>query len=209
MFLDEDGIPIVFTSNLPQGTKLFLQKNESPTDQIISKIQEETKNNLTSDFKTISWSWKEPENSSHKRKNNNLTVYQPQNETISHCFGDLVMTQGKIYYTLLIDPMMCCVYIGIEETGKNLEKKSSEFLNQINFFKLFEGNATQIKPAIEAGFLIDMESKSLTITDHEKNIVKKEFFFNSTWKRVSPLVYFKHVISITISNCSLPIPSWI
>jgi len=157
------------------------------------------------------WYWLEPSNTSHKRKNNNLTVYQPVNNTQSHCFGSIVLTTGKHYFTLLFEPLMCCVHGGIED-AKNVdhERFDSHFLNQINLRGLFEpgkGLGLSSQPAFEIGFLVDMDQKLLTVTNHpeKKIMVKKEF----TWTSVRPVVYFKHEVSITITNGSSNIPSWL
>jgi|APCry1669189241_1035207.scaffolds.fasta_scaffold797861_1 hypothetical protein len=53
LFLDEDGIPIVLSSAIPNCTKIFLQKHQTETEKIIKEI------------KDVNWIWLEPGNDSH------------------------------------------------------------------------------------------------------------------------------------------------
>ena len=203
LFLDEDGIPIVLSAAIPTETKLYVQKKQSVTEAVTAQLLQEPK--------APEWYWLEPGNSSHKRKNNNLTVYQPVNETQSHCFGSIVLTSGKHYFTLLFEPLMCCVHGGIEDAHQAGKTRfDSAFLNEVNLRGLFEpdrGLGLTSKPAFEIGFLVDMDQKVLTVTNHpEKKIMTKKEF---TWTAVSPVVYFKHEVSITITNGSSVVPAWI
>ena len=207
LFLDEDGVPIILSSAIPTQTKLYMQKKQSITDKVI----EQAANNPEPVLATVAWYWLEPSHTSHKRRNDNLTVYQPDNQTQSHCFGSLVITSGKHYYTILIEALQCCVHAGIEASEKvGVNHLSSEFVNEINLKELVgesKGFGLTSKPAYELGFLVDMDQKELTVTDHrEKKVLVKKTF---PWLSVRPLVYFKHVVSMTITNMSLPTPTWI
>ena len=205
LFLNEDGLPTVLSSAIPTETKLYMQKKQSVTDQIIeSRV-------ASLEPASIAWHWLEPSNPSHKRKNNNFTVYQSSNQTMSHCFGSLVITTGTHYFTLLVEPVLCCVFAGIEASEKVYEEDlNSEFLNSMPLKTLVgdgPGFGLASKPVYEIGFLVNMNSKELTVTDHrEKKVLKKKRF---TWEAVRPVAYFKHEVSVTITNMSLPTPSWI
>jgi len=206
LFLDDNGIPIVLSSSIPTGTKIFMQKKQTLTETIIAQMSQ----NLPSN--TPEFYWLEPSNSSHKRKNNNLTVYQPYHENMSHCFGSIIITSGKYYFTLLFEPLICCVFGGIEDSNKrNQERINSEFINEIKLYQLLgldrhEGPLSSF-PAYEVGFLVDMEKKILTVTNHRaKKLLTKQVF---TWNQVSPFVFFKYVVSITITSAGSFIPSWV
>lgn len=206
LFLDDNGIPIVLSSSIPTGTKIFMQKKQTYTQTTI------TQTNINPLSNTPEFYWLEPSNSSHKRKNNNLTVYQPYHENMSHCFGSIIITSGKYYFTLLFEPLICCVFGGIEDSNKrNQERINSEFINEIKLYQLLgldrhEGPLSSF-PAYEVGFLVDMEKKILTVTNHRaKKLLTKQVF---TWNQVSPFVFFKYVVSITITSAGSFIPSWV
>ena len=201
LFLDEDGIPVGLSSAIPSETKLFMQKKQSFSD-MLSSIQQSPP----------SWVWFQPSNrSTHFRKNNDLTVYQPQNESLSHCFGTLVMKTGKHYFTLLFEPLSCCVFAGIEAAEKFYQSEPNlEWVQSIKLMNLFDKEKSiglSSESRYEIGFFVDMKKKILKVTNHteQKVMATKKF----DWNEVRPVTVFKHVVSITILKPNLSIPSWI
>ena len=200
LFLDEDGIPIVISSAIPNNTKIYLQIHQSVTEKFFNENQQ---------IVLVNWTWLEPGNDSHKRKNNNMTIFQPVNRNQSYCYGSLVIEKGTHYFTLLFEPLMCCVFAGVHRAGENLRNLSSSFLTDINLPSLFENKIkSSLKSAIYIGFLVDMNKKILVITSHQDKEIKKSFKIPNEWEKVSPLVYFKHEVSITIVDSKLEIPEW-
>ena len=109
-----------------------------------------------------------------------------------------------IYYTLLFEPLQCCVYAGIYPIETTDEEKARKFLSEMDFWRLWpdydDPHNNFPGPIIEAGFYVNMNLKILIIYDNKKN---KEIFrtvFPSEWTKVCPIVNFKHVVSITISS---------
>lgn len=65
-------------------------------------------------------------------------------------------------------------------------------------------------PVIEAGFYVNMNLKLMVIYDPKLKKELKRLNFNSDWKIVSPIVNFKHTVSITIiSEAILGKPDYI
>ena len=198
LYLDDEGIPLVFDLEaIPNGCKVYVQ------------VEGEKQKLAIMNSKAVEWKWLPPSNTTHKLKNNDKTVYQPVNESMSWCLGDLIMEKGEYYYTLLFDPLMCCVYAGIEAPGFIMG--DSEFIQSIDFSNRFLesiGKKGQYPgPQVTAGFYINMRTKTLIITNHEsRNVIWKG---NFTWNKVSPAVQFKHEVSITITSSSNQKPEWL
>lgn len=208
LFLDEDGIPVVFSNAIPSGTKLHVQKFQSETDKLVSE-QESNKVKIPESVTEIKWKWLKPQNTSHKLKNDDLTVYQPVNETCSYVWGSLVIDKGSCYFTLLFDPMMCCVNATVYKTGVNYENIGSEHVNH-DLPNLFEYNKLMATNAhIEVGFVVNMDKKKFVIVDPKEKKVKKVVDLDKSWTKVSPLLFFKHEVGVTIVNHSLPVPDWV
>lgn len=197
-YLDEEGIPLVLVPEaIPNGSKVYVQ------------VEGEEQAKATEASQSVDWGWLTPSNDSHKLKDDNKTVYQPVNNTMSWCFGDLVMEKGEVYYTLHFNPLVCCVYAGVESPNPHI--KSSEFIQKIDFSKRFLESIGQKKrfpgPQVTAGFYINMEKKLLVITNHEKRSEIWRGVF--PWEKVSPALQFKHVVSVTITSSSNQKPDWI
>ena len=45
-----------------------------------------------------------------------------------------------------------------------------------------------------------MDKKLVVIYDAKLKKENKRFNFNNKWKKISPIVFFKHVVSITVSS---------
>ncbi len=215
--LDEDGIPVVLSSYLPSYINLYVQIQKTFTDKLFEGLQLQT--NVTqaitlqvkSAEEKYDWIWNEPSASSHKLKNNNKTVYQPQNETMSSCKGSLIMTTGEFFYSLLIEPLQCCVYASVYPINDEVEYENFEFCDFWNLWTDYpDPHSTFPGPVIEAGFYVNMNQNLVIICDNKKNKELKRFNIKSTWKSVSPVVYFKHVVSVTIiSEAVRTKPDWI
>ena len=157
----------------------------------------------------------------HFRKNNNKTIYQPMDENFAETKGTLIIDSGEIYYTLLFEPLQCCVFATIdpvkdekeeeneekEENGDNEKienEKDEEEKFDLDFWRLWpdydDPHSTYPGPVIEAGFYINMDLKLLVLYDNKK---KKEVYrrnFPKSWNKIYPVVKFKHKVSITISS---------
>ena len=149
--------------------------------------------------------------STHKRKNDNKTIYQPSNETISRCKGSLIIDSGECYYTLLFEPLQCCVFASIcNAEDENVYNYSSEEedednkIDWVDFWRLWpdynDPHDYFPGPVIEAGFYVNMDKKLVVIYDAKLKKENKRFNFNLKRKKISPIVFFKHVVSITVSS---------
>ena len=208
-YLDGDGNPIVISSALPDQIRIYVKIKKSFTDQYI----EENKNKIIKQLpNAIDWIWLESSSpGTHKRKNDNKTIYQQYNSCVAKTIGSLEIENGEYYYTLLFEPMRCCVSAGIIGTTKiKGENIDFPFLSNISFTLLhiwpdipdknrgvvFSGKT------IEAGFYINMDSKLLILYDNrqKKEVTRRQFFFAN----VSPFVEFKHEVSVTITSQAIP-----
>ena len=210
-YLDGDGNPIVISSALPDQIRIYVKIKKSFTDKYI----EEQKNKEIKQLpNAIDWIWLESSSpSSHKRKNDNKTIYQQYNTCVANTKGSLEIESGEYYYTLLFEPMRCCVSAGLTGTGITKyvkENKDFAFLNNLTFTllqvwpdipdndrgSLFRGKT------VEAGFYINMDSKLLIIYDNrqKKEVTRRNF----ECTKVSPFVEFKHEVSVTITSQAIP-----
>jgi hypothetical protein len=208
-YLDGDGNPIVISSALPDQIRIYVKIKKSFTDQYI----EENKNKVIKQLpNAIDWIWLESSSpSSHKRKNDNKTIFQQYNTCVAKTIGSLEIENGEYYYTLLFEPMRCCVSAGITGSIKNeRENKDFSFMSNITFTLLHiwpdipdndRGSAFRGK-TIEAGFYINMDSKLLILYDNrqKKEVTRRKFYFT----KVSPFVEFKHEVSVTITSQAIP-----
>jgi hypothetical protein len=199
--LDEEGNPIVLSSNLPNEIQLYIQIKKSYTDKLFSSELPQQ------EAGSIEWFWNTPSNKSHMLKNNNKTVYQPSNETQSWCLGDLVMEKGEFYYTLLFEPLQCCVQVCVYPIGQVLKEVMEDYNDFWRLWTEYKSPNEHPGPVVEAGFYINMDTKEYAIYDHkEKTLLKK---CEIKWSKVCPAVYFKHVVSVTItSNALMGKPEW-
>ena len=92
-YLDDEGIPMVISSNLPNGIKIYVKLKKKFSDN----FEKVTKDSL---LPSISWYWLETK---HKKKNNNLTVYQNSNDQTASCKGSLIMDNGEYFYTIFLN----------------------------------------------------------------------------------------------------------
>ena len=206
-YLDGNGIPIVISSALPDQIRIYVKIKKSFTDKY---IEENKKKEIKPLPNSIEWTWLESSSpSSHKRKNDDKTIYQQYNTCIAGARGSLEIENGEYYYTLLFEPMRCCVSAGI--TGKCvIGDKDFTPMNGLTFTllniwpdipdndrgSLFSGKT------VEAGFYINMNSKILIIYDNrrKKEIARRAFYLT----KVSPFVEFKHEVSVTITSKAIP-----
>ena len=195
-YLDDTGIPLVVSASMPDGTKIFVKKKKSFTDQFVESTPTKEE-----EPEGMDWNWLPSSSpSSHPLKNDSKTVYQPRNECIAWCKGSLTMDSGEYYYKLLFDPLQCCVFASICAS----ESTSSAGVNFLDFWRLWpdypDPHMTFPGPVIEAGFYVNMDKKLLVVYDAR---LKKEVTranFSEEWKKVSPIVEFKHVVSVTITS---------
>ena len=210
-FLDEDGFPIVISSALPNDIKIHVKIKKTFTEKFIESQNNNNKSN-NNNQNSIDWFWLESQRpNSHKRKNNNKTIYQSYNEAIARCKGSLIIDSGEWYYTLLFEPLQCCVFASVcnaeDENIYNYRTDEEDVDNKIDlvdFWRLwpdYENPHTKFPgPVIEAGFYVNMDKKLVVIYDAKLKKENKRFNFNEKWKKISPIVFFKHVVSITVSS---------
>jgi len=217
-FSDEEGIPIVISSALPNDIKIHIKIKKTFTEKFIES-QNNNNNKINTIPKSIEWFWLESDSpNTHKRKNNNKTIYQPDNKRTSECRGNLIIDSGEYYYTLLFEPLRCCVFASVcnaeqqkQEQFNSLKDKElyriENEINWIDFWRLWPDyknpNANWPGPVIEAGFYVNMNYKLVVVYDNKLKKEVKRYNFNANWKKISPVVSFKHVVSITISSYAI------
>ena len=170
-YLDENGYPMVISSALPDQIKIYVKIKKTFTEKF---IEEQSKNKKEASPESISWIWYESEKPKyHFKKNGDKTIFQPYNECMAKTKGNLVIESGEIYYTLLFEPLQCCVYAGIYPIETTDEEKARKFLSEMDFWRLWpdydDPHNNFPGPIIEAGFYVNMNLKILIIYDNKKN----------------------------------------
>lgn len=199
-YLDENGNPIVISSALPDKIKIYVKIKKTFTEKF---IEEQSKSKKQTKPESINWTWLESARPDyHHRKNNDKTIYQPSNECMAKTKGTLIIETGEIYFTLLFEPLQCCVFAGIYPIEEEEEKveQGNKFLAQLDFWRLWPDYCDPHNNVIDAGFYVNMNSKLLILFDNKKNKEVHRINFPSDWTKVCPIVDFKHVVSITISS---------
>ena len=199
-YLDENGNPIVISSALPDKIKIYIKIKKTFTEKYIEKKKAEPVKIIPN---SIEWTWEESTSpKTHLRSNDNKTIYQRYNSCVAKAKGTLVIEFGEYYYTLLFEPLQCCVSAGICPINQNYGFGFDCIYE--DFWRIWpDYDDPHIKfpgPVIEAGFYINMKSHIVVIYDNRKKKEVKRYMFNSSWTKVSPIVKFKHVVSITITS---------
>ena len=206
-YIDEEGYPIVVSSALPNEIKIYVKIKKTFTEKFIES-QNKNKDNKIDNY-SIEWFWLEcdyPEIC--QRKNNNKTLCQPPCKSNVKCKGSLIISSGEYYYTIIFEPLKCCLSVSVfnaedEEVYTNYRNDDDERkIEWINLWRLPIDK--KIGPFNHFGFYVNMDKKLVVIYDvsDEKEITR--FNFNKNWTKVSPIVFFKHEISITISSNAIP-----
>ena len=203
-FLDEDGNPVVISSALPNNIKIYIQIKKTFTEQFIEQ------NNLKNDNinNSIDWCWNEEiGEKTYERKNNNKTVTHTSDRRSSYCKGNLIMNTGEYYYTILFEPLQCCIFASICPSDLTFQYSEMEKIDWLDFWNLWpeypDPHHNFPGPVIEAGFYVNIDLKLLIIYDNKKKKEIKRVNFNQNWNSISPIIQFKHNVSITISSNAL------
>ena len=133
-YLDENVNPVVISSALPDKIKIYVKIKKTFTEKF---IEEQSKNKKQTNPESINWTWLESESPKyHLRKNNDKTIYQPYNECIAKTKGTLIIESGEVYFTLLFEPLQCCVFAGIYPIDKDKAEKGNKFFGRIRFLEI-------------------------------------------------------------------------
>ena len=192
-FLDEEGNPIVISSALPDQIKIYVEIKKTFTEKFLEENKEKNENNPN----LIKWVW------------NKGLEYENliENKTVKHmgggmgfAKGTLIMEQGEYYYTILFEPLQCCVFGSV----CSIDIEKDEDVNWFDFWRLWpdypDPHENFPGPVIKAGFYVNMNKKLLIVYDHNKKKEIKRLNFKEEWKKICPCVYFKHRVYITVSS---------
>ena len=113
------------------------------------------------------------------------------------------MESGEYYYTIIFEPLQCCVFGTICPSNyKSMYPINFEEINWLDFWTIWpeypDPHNTFPGPVIDAGFYVNMNLKLLIIYDNKKKKEIKRTNFNENWNSVSPFIQFKHNVSVTI-----------
>ena len=149
-YLDDEGIPMVISSNLPNGIKIYVKLKKKFSDN----FEKVTKDSL---LPSISWYWLETK---HKKKNNNLTVYQNSNDQTASCKGSLIMDNGEYFYTMVFEPLQCCVFASICPNNIEISEVDIDWMDFWRCWPEYPDPHNNFPgPIIEAGFYVNMNKK--------------------------------------------------
>jgi hypothetical protein len=171
-YLNENGDPLVVSSALPDKIKIYVKIKKTFTEKFIEEQKKKEKEKIETKniTKLISWTWLEssdPKN--HKRKNENKTIYQKYNESMSMTKGTLKIESGEIYFTLLFEPLQCCVFAGICPT----EDCKNDYISKLE--KMKEDEEEEGEEEKEEG---KEEGKIEEEKEEEKDIIDEKYILN-------------------------------
>jgi len=151
-FLDEEGNPIVISSALPDQIKIYVEIKKTFTEKFLEENKEKNENNPN----LIKWVW------------NKGLEYENliENKTVKHmgggmgfAKGTLIMEQGEYYYTILFEPLQCCVFGSV----CSIDIEKDEDVNWFDFWRLWpdypDPHENFPGPVIKAGFYVNMNKK--------------------------------------------------
>lgn len=208
-YLDEEGNPMVISSALPNDIKIYVQKKKTFTEKFIEQNKEKKEDQSNKEINSIEWFWTEEDKSgskddknSYALKNDNKTVTHISFSRSSFCKGSLKMDSGEYYYSIIFEPLQCCVFGTI--CPSHYTSKNYEDIDYHDFWWLWKDYPDPHEnfpgPVINAGFYINMDLKLLIIYDSKKEKEIKRCNFNKEWTSVSPFIQFKHNVSITVGS---------
>ena len=196
-YLDEEGNPIVISSALPDQIKIYVEIKKTFTEKF---LEENKAKNTTTTNNSIKWVWNKDEDDLEYKNSN-------EDKTVKHCGdgmgfakGTLIMEEGEYYYTILFEPLQCCVF------GSVCDIDMTEWgdVDWFDFWTLWpdypDPHENFPGPVINAGFYVNMAKKLLIVFDNNKKKEIKRINFKEEWKKICPCVYFKHDVSITVSS---------
>ena len=201
-YIDEEGYPIVVSSALPNEIKIYVKIKKTFTERFIESKNKNKENKIANN--SIEWFWLESNTPQIcKRKNNNKTIYQPPGQKYVRCKGSLIISSGEYYYTIIFEPLKCCLSVSVfnaEEGNDYPIYRNYDEERKIEWIDLWGLPNLSIGPFNHFGFYVNMDKKLVVIFDVSAEKEVKRFNFNKYWKKISPIVSFKHEISITISS---------
>ena len=196
-YLDEEGNPIVISSALPDQIKIYVEIKKTFTEKF---LEENKAKNTTTTNNSIKWVWNKDEDDLEYKNSN-------EDKTVKHCGdgmgfakGTLIMEEGEYYYTILFEPLQCCVF------GSVCDIDMTEWgdVDWFDFWTLWpdypDPHENFPGPVINAGFYVNMAKKLLIVFDNNKKKEIKRINFNEEWEKICPCIYFKHGVSITVSS---------
>ena len=206
-YLDEEGNPIVISSALPDQIKIYVEIKKTFTEKFLEENKAKNDNNNTTTTSTpnsIKWVWNKDDENDLEYKNSN------EDKTVKHCGdgmgfakGTLIMEEGEYYYTILFEPLQCCVFGSVCD----INTTNGQNVDWFDFWTLWpdypDPHVNFPGPVINAGFYVNMNKKLLIVYDHNNKKEIKRINFKEEWKNICPCVYFKHGVSITVSSDAL------
>lgn len=98
--------------------------------------------------------------------------------------GTLIMEQGEYYYTILFEPLQCCVFGSV----CSIDIEKDEDVNWFDFWRLWpdypDPHENFPGSVIKAGFYVNMNKKLLIVYDHNKKKEIKRLNFKEEWKKI-------------------------
>ena len=204
-FIDDEGYPMVVSSALPNDIKIYVKIKKTFTERFIESQNKNQDNKIPGN--SIEWFWLESDYPEIcKRKNNNKTIYQPPDKSNVKCKGSLIISSGEYYYTIIFEPLKCCLSVSVfnaEDEQVYFNYRNDDDERKIEWIDLYRLPIDKIGPFKHLGFYVNMDKKLVVIYDVSCEKEIKRFNFNPNWKKISPIVFYKHEITITISSNAL------
>lgn len=204
-FLDEQGIPIVLSSMIPNRTKIFVKDEDSLISSIPLAIQ----------FDLKPWVWDQP---------NSVVAFIDEktfktfDENLSSVYGKIKFSQGKHYWSIQISHIFCCHDMGItkEKVPEGEYADYQESPHRVGLPGLFpkKNNGPRSTGCSNLnmkdhviGFFLDMDEKHFFIFNETEKVLyaKKAISFDSC---VPFYVSRKHAIVVSLLSSGTEAPKW-
>ena len=198
-YLDEEGYPIVISSALPDQIKIYVEIKKTFTEKFIE--ENKAKNNNTPTPNSIQWVWnKDNEDDLEYRNSNEDKTVKHVGDGMGFAKGTLIMESGEYYYTILFEPLQCC----ISSSVCPIDTANGNKVEWFDFWNIWpdypDPHENFPGPVINAGFYVNMNKKLFVVCDNNKKKEIKRYNFKEEWNKICPCVYFKHGVSITVSS---------
>jgi len=173
-YLDEEGNPIVISSALPDQIKIYVEIKKTFTEKF---LEENKAKNTTTTNNSIKWVWNKDEDDLEYKNSN-------EDKTVKHCVdgmgfakGTLIMEEGEYYYTILFEPLQCCVFGSVCD----IDMTEGGDVDWFDFWTLWpdypDPHENFPGPVINAGFYVNMAKKLLIVFDNNKKKRNKKNYF--------------------------------
>ena len=204
-FLDEQGLPMVLSSMIPNRTKIFVKEE----DPLVASIP------LTIQFELKPWVWDQPNSNATFIDEKTFKTFDMEKCSV---YGKIKFSQGKHYWSIKISHIFCCHDMGItkEKVPEGEYANCQESPNRVGLPGTFPNKNSgphstgcsnlNMKDHV-IGCYLDMDQKHFFMFNETEKVlyVKKAINFDSC---IPFYVARKHPIVVSLTSSGAEAPKW-